>query len=263
LNKSFAMHFVDALRIGLLALMMVGAATGACASDAAPVAVAADPAPSHAQVQAAAEQVRADPALGGSKKIQSLRFKTKNDDKPPKKSDPFNMDWLKQAWAWLADTARVVMWSLAAVVVALFAVGLRRWVRVRSAAGLVRRAPLPSHVRDLDIRPESLPADIGAAAAQLWQRGAHRQALSLLYRGALSSLVHRHAVPIAAASTEGECVQLASQRLAAAPSAFFASLVTVWQRAVYGGRLPDDHQLLALCQDFGLHLQAGEPKAQP
>jgi Domain of unknown function (DUF4129) len=253
------MLFVDALRAGLLALAMAGATTSACASDAA---AAAESAPSHAQVQAAAEQVRADPALGGSKKIQTLRFKTKSDDKPPKKSDPFNIDWLKQAWAWLADTARVVVWSLAAVVVALFAVGLRRWVRVRAAAGLVRRAPLPSHVRDLDIRPESLPADIGAAAAQLWQRGAHRQALSLLYRGALSSLVHRHAVPIAAASTEGECVLLAAERLEAAPSAFFARLVAVWQRAVYGGRLPEHEQLLALCQGFGQHLQAGKPQAQ-
>lgn len=250
------MRFVDALRAGLLALATVGVTTYACASD-------TDSTPTHAQVQAAAEQVRADPLLGGSKKIQSLRFKKMGDDKPPEKSDPFNLDWLSQAWAWLADTTRAVVWLLAAVVVALFAVGLRRWMKVRSAAGLVRRAPLPSHVRDLDIRPESLPADIGAAAADLWLRGAHRQALSLLYRGALSSLVHQHAVPIAAASTEGECVLLASDRLDAAPSAFFASLVAVWQRAVYGGRLPEQEQLLALCQSFGVHLQADAPKVKP
>ena len=47
----------------------------------------------------------------------------------------------------------------------------------------------PTHVRDLDIRPETLPADIGAAARQLWERGEQRAALALLYRGMLSRLV--------------------------------------------------------------------------
>jgi hypothetical protein len=261
------MLFVERLRAVLLALAMTGAMAGACAADAALAGAAIDAAPTHAQIQAAAEQVRADPDWGGSKKIQSLRFRpdkaNKPQEKPPEKPDSSSLEWLKQLAVRLAETTRAGIWLLAAVAIALFAVGLRRWIRVQAAAGLVKRAPLPSHVRDLDIRPESLPADIGAAAAQLWQRGAHRQALSLLYRGALSSLVHRHGVPVAAASTEGECVLLASSRLDADRSGFFASLVAVWQRAVYGGRLPDDDQLLALCQGFSRHLQADAPKAQP
>ena len=72
------------------------------------------------------------------------------------------------------------------------------WVRLRprcsrsSSRGSCARAAYrgcrtpfvaPSHVRDLDIRPESLPDDVGAAALALWQRGEQRAALALLYRG--------------------------------------------------------------------------------
>jgi len=111
-------------------------------------------------------------------------------------------------------------------------------------------------VGSLDIRPESLPDDVGNAAAALWQRGQHRPALSLLYRGALSRLVHAHGVPVRAASTEGECVALAAGRLQPQAQAFFVRLVDAWQLAAYGGRLPSTAQVLAICGEFDLHLPA-------
>jgi len=86
--------------------------------------------------------------------------------------------------------------------------------------------------------------------------------LSLLYRGALSRLVHQHAVPIRAASTEGECVALAAARLAPERSAFFGRLVSAWQLAVYGARLPESSSVLALCADFDTQFRAA-PVAQP
>ena len=111
-------------------------------------------------------------------------------------------------------------------------------------------------MQSLDIRPETLPDAVGAAAAQLWQQGEHRAALSLLYRGALSRLVHGHAVPIRAASTEGECVALARSRLDAQAAAFFARLVAAWQLAVYGARLPDALQVTEMCREFDLQWPA-------
>jgi hypothetical protein len=78
--------------------------------------------------------------------------------------------------------------------------------------------------------------------------------LSLLYRGALSRLVHVHALPIRAANTEGECVALAHDRLDAPRAAFFARLVGVWLPAVYGGRMPEAAQALGLCDEFDRQL---------
>jgi hypothetical protein len=105
-------------------------------------------------------------------------------------------------------------------------------------------------VRDLDIRPESLPDDVGAAAAALWSSGEHRAALALLYRGLLSRLVHVHGVPIRDSSTEGDCLALATPRVTAMRNSYAARLVRVWQGAVYGTEHPSSEAVLALCGDF-------------
>ena len=97
---------------------------------------------------------------------------------------------------------------------------------------------------------------IGAAALALWMQGDARGALSLLYRGALSRLVHAHSVPIRAATTEGECVRLAKAHVEAPVAEFFSRLVRVWQLAVYGARMPDNATVSALCGAFDACLPA-------
>ncbi|MEJ8855064.1 DUF4129 domain-containing protein [Variovorax robiniae] len=211
-------------------------------------------APTREQVQAAADVVRADPNLPGTKTTKELRFKDREKkDKPEAKKDEI-APWLVDFFRAISEGGRVLVWVLGALLFAWVAVSLHRWVKVRADGARHAMDPLPSHVGVLDIRPETLPANIGDAAAGLWQRGQQRAALSLLYRGALSRLVHVQSVPVRAASTEGECVALASRVLAPAPQAFFAQLVDAWQLAAYGERLPATAGVLALCGDFDRHL---------
>lgn len=214
--------------------------------------VAGAEAPTRQQVEQAANVVREHPDLGGRRKEKKLRLRDTSDKKPEKADSSWR--WLADLARWLSQTARVLMWLVGIAAVALLVVGARRWMKVRRGASHAHLAAAPSHVQSLDIRPESLPQAIGDAAARLWQQGDHRAALSLLYRGALSRLVHAHAVPIRAASTEGECVEMAVHRLDAQRSAFFARLVAAWQLAVYGARLPDAQHALDLCRDFDVHL---------
>ncbi len=125
-----------------------------------------------------------------------------------------------------------------------------------------RRLDVPSFVRDLDIRPESLPDDIGAAARQLWDSGDHRAALSLLYRGLLSRLAHVHGVPIKDSTTEGDCLALAAQHLFdESRKTYVAQLVRLWQRAVYGGERVADESVHALCEGFARALDDPEQRA--
>lgn len=209
--------------------------------------------PTREQVHSAVAQVRADPNLAQTRRDKTLRFR--ETDRPPEPKHD-QAPWLITLVQWITETARLLMWALGAVVVALLLVGSRYWVRARGLARVPVQPNLPSHVSRLDIRPESLPPRIGAAAAELWQRGQHRPCLSLLYRGMLSRLVHQHAVPILAASTEGECLALARARLDTTRGEFVAHLVRAWQRAVYGARLPDASSVLALCHDFDQHFDA-------
>jgi len=230
------------------------AAAAASAAPAASAASAAASTPTREQVQEAVERVRADPLLGHTE-VQKTLHEKKRDAAP--RPDSGDWSWLRrlgEIMMWVGRALRVLIWVVGALVVAYGVFRIGRWMRARGAMEPRVRAALPSHVQNLDIRPESLPDDIGAAAAAQWQRGEQRAALSLLYRGALSRLVHVHALPIRAASTEGECLALAGQRLDAPRANFFGRLVGVWLPAVYGARMPESTQALNLCREFDLQL---------
>jgi hypothetical protein len=234
------------LRIALLAAPL-----------AAPIALAA-PGPSRAPlaaaaVEAAASAVRADPDMAGIRQVRTWRFKRDDTDRPSPSPDPWMLDFAR----WIAEGGRLFVWLGGAAALAALLVGARRWLALRGEIAPGAEARLPSHVRELDIRPENLPSDVGAAVRAAWLAGDRRAALSLLYRGALSRLVHSLAVPIEDASTEGDCVRLAHAALPAERSAFVARLVLAWQVAVYGNRAVDTATVLSLCDEFDLMLPRG------
>lgn len=206
----------------------------------------ADP-PDRGQVQAAMAEIARDPDLGGKTKEKTLRFK--RTDREPERAEPSRGDGWERFMENLAKFLRYALWIAGAVLLAIVLVRLHRWWRERDTQAALRAA-VPSHVQSLDIRPESLPRAVGEAAAALWLRGEHRAALSLLYRGALSRLIHVHRVPIRSASTEGECLALARDRIDGPLGELLRRLVGTWQLAVYGARLPGEPQVLALCRDF-------------
>ena len=150
--------------------------------------------PRAARIEAAVDKLRVDPLLSGRHKEHRLRWK---DDAPREEEAGRRPTWASwpgsPRWrSFINDTSRFLLWGLAIVLVALALVSARHLVQLRAF-----RRPRPrrrsSHVRDLDVRPESLPDDVGAAAWALWQAGQVPAALSLLYRGALSRLIHRFA----------------------------------------------------------------------
>jgi hypothetical protein len=143
-----------------------------------------------------------------------------------------------------------LIWVTAVVLAAYLGVYLTRAMRGRETTPSDEAFVAPTHVRNLDIRPESLPANIGRAARGLWDRGDHRAALSLLYRGLLSRLTHVHRVPIRDSSTEGDCLSLIEGRVAGDTSAYAAKLVNEWRGFVYGGATTASSTMHGLCDDF-------------
>jgi hypothetical protein len=219
-----------------------------------------EPAFDDAAIARAHEQVRADPLLYGERTIKTLRWREGAQQQTPA-SRPGWLVWIAGFFAWLGQSARYVVWAAASIV----AVWLLRYVfttvpRARSGDA---DEPLvvPTHVRDLDIRPASLPPDIGAAARAMWDAGEHRAALALLYRGLLSRLAHVHRVPIADYTTEGDCLALSAAHLPAARQAYASRLVGVWQHAVYGHESVSALAIHDLCDGFAPALD--HPAAQP
>ncbi|ANH70392.1 hypothetical protein ABE85_09130 [Mitsuaria sp. 7] len=203
-------------------------------------------------------EVRADPLWAGDEKKKVLRFKKKSKDQEPEKKaqTPDDSLWWIELFKNLSSGLRVALWLIVAAALIWVLLRLRDWLKGQEGGRALKAAP-PTHVGSLDIRPESLPDDIGAAARALWQRGEQRAALSLLYRGALSRLVHGHGVPIRSASTERECLVLAAARVSPASLDFLSRLVSGWQTVAYAQReLPAD-RFEALCADFDARMAQG------
>lgn len=102
----------------------------------------------------------------------------------------------------------------------------------------------------LAIGPDSLPPDLAAAARAALARGAPREALSLLYRGLLSSLVHRRGLAIGDGATEGDVQRLAAAMLDGAAARYVERLLPAWIALAYGHRLPDSGLLQALIDEY-------------
>lgn len=101
-------------------------------------------------------------------------------------------------------------------------------------------------VMGMDVAPESLPTDIPAAAMELWRVGRRQEAMSLLYRGAISRLIDGGGVEIAESDTESDCVRRVAAE-AAPHAAYFGGLTEAWMRLAYGRVTPGDETMTDLC----------------
>jgi hypothetical protein len=221
---------------------------------------AAAAAPDRAEIGRAIDAAKADPNLATDRTLKTLRWKRPSSQKLS--NTPWWLAWIAGLFAWLGESARVLVWCAAAGLTGLVAVYLTRISRTRLGHDKNEGAFVaPTHVRDLDIRPETLPDDIGAAARALWERGEQRAALALLYRGMLSRLAHIHSVPIHDSSTEGDCLALATARLPADRAEYLSRLVRAWQRFGYGREGIDTAAVYHLCDEFAPALRPVVPVA--
>ena len=255
---------------GVRAQDLVEVAPAASAPETALAASAAETAapsagPRAARVESAVDKLRDDPLLSGKHMEHRLRWKDDTEPEKKKKVDDDSslLAWLAALGHFINDMSRFLLWGIVIVIVALALVSVRHLVQLRSFQRRAKAEAAVSHVRDLDVRPESLPDDVGAAAWALWQAGHVHEALSLLYRGALSRLIHRFRVPITASATEGECLDLARGRLEPGALRYVTQVVRAWEASTYGGRALSATMGEALCTGFGQRLDAAAPGGTP
>lgn len=171
----------------------------------------------------------------------TTRWERIDPGKPQEPKTPDLTFWHAIGYA-LAKAAEVALW-----VVAIVALGYALWWLARRLPS-VREADHeayqpPPALFGLELAPDTLPADVPEAAARLAAAGKLRDALSLLYRGALSELVHKRGVDLRASHTEGEAVRLAGM-------AYFAALVDAWRRCAYASRVPSAEEIQSLVTTY-------------
>lgn len=183
-----------------------------------------------------AERITADPDFTIHKETKS---RWRWSERSEKSISPVDFSWLN-----------ALVYPIAILVI-LAAVGGLIWLLVRAAGTGRDLAALPREptaVAGLDVRPESLPTDPLEIARIWWTEGKHREALSLLYRAALSWLIHQGGVEIEAGDTEGECTQrVAATPAAASLSSYFRQLTRAWLGLAYAQSPPSAETWDALC----------------
>lgn len=147
-------------------------------------------------------------------------------------------DWFGGLARGLGTVGQVVAWGMIAAVVILLLWWLARTSSHWRGGGSTRRRDSDIAIADLET-PEALPDDIAAAVRKLWAGGARRQAMALLYRAGVESMVARTQVLLVPGATEAECLR-AAQQLPEEERLRFRALVRAWQYAAYAHRLPDD-----------------------
>jgi hypothetical protein len=184
-------------------------------------------------------EVLKDKEFGYERDVERWLPKKKEDKKKDEKVDMTGWEALGYA---LAKAAEVLMWIGAAALVAYALWWAARMLpRGRGAPPEPYRPP--AALFGMDLAPDTLPPDVAGAAAALAREGRLREALSLLYRGALSELVHKRGVRLLASHTEGEAVQLANLP-------YFASLVEYWRACAYAKRIPPAADVEQLANDY-------------
>jgi hypothetical protein len=245
-----------------LAVVALACCAGLIALFAVPeIAVAA---PDETEILDALDRVRADPNISPERKVSTLKWLDKDD--PEQREEPGWFKWLEGLFAWIGSASRLIVWGVIAVLLGLLALFLKRVLSgIELGSQQAQASHAPTHVQELDIRPESLPDQIGAAVLALWERNDHRAALALLYRSLLSRLVYSHGVPIRESTTEADCLRLAVPRLHSDVAEYTTKLVRVWQHAVYGAREPATEEVRALCLGFdrSFPLPVQSPGGQP
>jgi hypothetical protein len=197
-------------------------------------------------------RVLAEPEFDQYKEVKRWRWVGDDDEE---ETEPQSPEWA-HFWANLAkllsDIWQGLMWVAIAILVLIAIYILRKFIpgpRVRKSGDYEP----PANLFGLDVSPESLPEDIGAAASVLVRQGRLRDALSLLYRGALSVLIHRHRVIVRAGDTEGDCERAAQAGLPSEASGYFSRLLAIWRQAAYAGSETESQTIDELCRDWALY----------
>ena len=216
------------------------------------------PSPASAEARSAAEEIR---EVLRAPEFQEYRergrwvYRGDRAERGDATAESSDLDFLGKLAQLLADLQQYLLWTLVVVAAVAFAVLLHRRAPRWFAPPAAKYRP-PDALFGLALAPESLPDDVAGAAAELVRAGRLREALALLYRGALSVLVHRDHVPLAEGDTEGDCVRAARGALPEPAAAYFARLVQAWTHAAYAGRPPDADAATRLCREWTPHFGA-------
>ena len=192
--------------------------------------------------------------FGSSKTVESLRFK---ESKSKAGSDnDLNLAWIVNALEYLFSISRIIVYVLAGACVAILIWALLKFMP--DSWQLSKRRPT-LELLDVEHHPltKSLPTDIKAAATMALQQGNHREAISLLYRGALRTVMLRHSLSIPKSATERECEHWVAKCNVEEQTKSFNQIVGRWTGIAYANLQPTAEETSNLIEFWASKFSSG------
>ena len=157
---------------------------------------------------------------------------------------------------WSELLQHLAYWSFVGLLVALF-VWLVVWVVFRLRIWeFVKKRSRSSKVEESEVsiiadakKGVDLPSDVVANAKLAWNEGRARDAMSLLYRGALLFLIAKYSCPIEVCDTERVCARVIARRVPSL-STVFNKLSLHWQQVAYGKKTLADREFRQLLSQY-------------
>ena len=192
------------------------------------------------------DQILSDPVFGTSETKEGWFLKDfGKSDRQTKEIDPAVSSFVD----FFAGIFRLLIWGIGIFVVFLIVYFI---LKVLTNFRMGGKPPPKNQEEKLVlfgkvVDPDALPADIPAAAAQLFAQGEIRAAMSLLFRGALIELTLSGKLEFEDFATEEECLRLAGRKLDSAHMDFLTELTRAWQAVAYAHRTPATELFERLC----------------
>ncbi len=186
---------------------------------------------------------------------QAWRFKTKKQE-PDDESD--ELSWLSNFFDLSVETIEVIALLIELLLWAI-GIALAVWLGLKMRSELPRwlgKLParetrsLPSNLFGVELKETPLPEDISLAARALWDQGEPRQALSLLLRGGLISVLESYPCHLFDGDTETECLQKIQAASPTNIGDYMADLIQVWQLLAYAHQPPQERHFEQLCRAY-------------
>ena len=170
----------------------------------------------------------------------------KDDAKDKRDSNDGESEFLGGGQPLFSSSGSLIFWIVATLVVAglvWLIVTNRQTFKGEPSENTKEEKKKIRTVAGMNVTPESLPKRLVEVARELWSQGRHKEALGLLYRGAISSLVTRQLVDIDESDTEMDCLDRVLIIGDPASPLYFEVLTTAWMGQAYARQSPDEETM--------------------
>ncbi len=195
-------------------------------------------------VRQTTEAIFNDPAFGFTKEGRRLVYKNDGEDTELNTPD-FEPSKISDILDFIILISKYLVYFAAGALVVTVIWGLMRYLpdSWQFTSRFNKRKPTLD-LLDVEHHPltKSLPSDIRTAAESALAQGDFRQASSLLYRGALRTIMRRHGLSIPKSATEQECEDWVEQCNHQEQSSHFKRVVSEWSEIAYAKHHPSHEE---------------------